>query len=107
MPEKTNIELKPCPFCGGKAKLVGHERFHEYYVYCNNCMAASWDYETSEEAANAWDNRQIQANARLIATAPELFKIVEALANSQFHQYSEIKMKASELLKSLEEVKND
>lgn len=37
------IELKPCPFCNGKAKLaydvhLGHgERYNLYYVRCTAC----------------------------------------------------------------------
>ena len=149
MPKKTNIELKPCPFCDGEAKITGFEHFCETRAYCSDCGSSTRNYKTEEEAANAWNNRPIQANAtkgkwsvdkgydvrdekdniialvsyplrsaenpdktmkanaRLIAATPELLKIVKALANSQLHQYSEIKMKASELLKSLEEVKND
>ncbi len=40
-------ELKPCPFCGGKAKLnnraecCGHGCFVElHYVACTNCKAS-------------------------------------------------------------------
>lgn len=32
-------ELKPCPFCGGDAKVQEHCGC--YYVICNNCSATS------------------------------------------------------------------
>lgn len=36
-------ELKPCPFCGGKAKY--DDNFYKngtgHYVYCENCGASS------------------------------------------------------------------
>lgn len=57
-------ELKPCPFCGGKA-MVFHdegEYLRPYYVGCDNdeCLGFSklgWTYVTEEEAANAWNTR--------------------------------------------------
>ena len=60
-------ELKPCPFCGGKAKLCSREvkqmqiledtiKFHN--VICERCGAmAGVFYATEDEAVAAWNHR--------------------------------------------------
>ncbi len=63
-------ELKPCPFCGGKAKLYpcrkpnGNGLFRDYLytVVCSNdnCHGKP-SYETREEAVKAWNKRIKQA----------------------------------------------
>lgn len=60
-------ELKPCPFCGGKAEITMHvDDYGTYYVVC--CMTdkcrGSEDYSWSEthnveEAIKAWNRRMI------------------------------------------------
>lgn len=47
-------ELKPCPFCGGKAALWG--RFDGYEVYCINCLAKV-EQDGRAEAIEAWNRR--------------------------------------------------
>lgn len=59
------IELKPCPFCGGKAFL--DSEFSG--VYCN-CGAELTFLESDKEAAEKWNRRPIEdaleeENARL------------------------------------------
>ena len=55
------MELKPCPFCGSTGKM--HEKgLNTWVVECSNnqCMASymiGWDYDTEEEAAEAWNRR--------------------------------------------------
>lgn len=62
----TDIELKPCPFCGGKAHIIMHicldNGFVSYEVShseLNCCMKIKSDtvYHTPEEAARAWNKR--------------------------------------------------
>ena len=48
-------ELKPCPFCGGKA--VRFESNSGFWYRCNECKAESGFYYTDEEAAEAWNKR--------------------------------------------------
>ena len=60
-------KLKPCPFCGGKAKLAKQTvsmwflQFDSYYVVCDNCGARSRiAVEVAEEkdkAIEAWNMR--------------------------------------------------
>jgi Lar family restriction alleviation protein len=50
-------ELKPCPFCGGEAKLIS-EYANAHYVECKNCWASVWrSCPTHEEAIEVWNRR--------------------------------------------------
>lgn len=60
-----NIELKSCPFCGGKAELSS-ERFDgkdTSYVACTRCASrgefffVSPKYASAERAIEAWNRR--------------------------------------------------
>lgn len=46
-------DLKPCPFCGGKAHII-HEG---YWIMYEDCQSESGYYETKEEAIEAWNRR--------------------------------------------------
>ena len=57
--------LKPCPFCGGTAKVQRSYGF--YKVYCTECKATNLklvvggtcldSYKTRQEAIEAWNRR--------------------------------------------------
>ena len=51
-----DTELKPCPFCGEKARLHTIHT-HAYYVQCDNvsCGIVTWIHTTEEEAVEAWN----------------------------------------------------
>ena len=66
------LELKPCPFCGGIAKIHYEERpdppahYEVWLVRCMGCKASTQDYPTGnyygmeytpEDAAEAWNRR--------------------------------------------------
>lgn len=55
-------ELKRCPFCGGKAKLMIFPKCErKYLVICENeqCMASVGNYSYSKEKAiKAWNTRK-------------------------------------------------
>lgn len=55
-------ELKPCPFCGGKAVMQSfstqREKCIRYRVICDKCgVENGWEHFKSEEAAEAWNRR--------------------------------------------------
>lgn len=61
------MELKPCPFCGGDAKLMemryGDGRYSVFGVFCQNDSGAVQhghfidNYATEAEAVDAWNTR--------------------------------------------------
>lgn len=67
-------KLKPCPFCGGGARVTDDvcvipvidengayvdAEFEELpvFVHCTVCGAETYGYETAEEAIEAWNRR--------------------------------------------------
>lgn len=49
-------ELKPCPFCGGKAKIRGEKYWRPRVsrnVICTKCFSCSGWFDTEEEAVEA------------------------------------------------------
>jgi hypothetical protein len=54
--------IKPCPFCGGKAKVFYQNRTNGFYVQCNNgkCVVApkTASYKVNSFAVSAWNMRE-------------------------------------------------
>ena len=51
--------MKPCPFCGGEARIQGHGyETAEYRVYCEKCGCSTklWS-ESEDKAISAWNSR--------------------------------------------------
>ena len=52
------INLLPCPFCGGQPVFEKYEWDEdEYQVKCPYCFAATWIEESKEAAAEEWNRR--------------------------------------------------
>jgi hypothetical protein len=58
------IDLKPCPFCGGKAVMISEPYTHDrFLVACKNrgdvckCEPCTNWFDTPEEAAEVWNRR--------------------------------------------------
>ena len=56
------MELKSCPFCGGKATTGKIEYNATYYVRCSNTKICSvlpftLGFDEIEDAINAWNKR--------------------------------------------------
>lgn len=57
-------ELKPCPFCGGEARVCHFSSFVNsafdsgYYIKCNKCGTTGHKYFTTmKQAIRAWNRR--------------------------------------------------
>ena len=55
------VELKKCPFCGGKAELKLMHGFRREviaaFVYCTECGASMLSYALVRTAIEAWNRR--------------------------------------------------
>lgn len=55
------MELKRCPFCGGRAEfrsLHRHDGFaYDCFVMCTRCAATGNNYMHADDAAKAWNER--------------------------------------------------
>lgn len=66
----SEIDLKPCPFCGSDDVFCGMlEEVH--YVECCDCCAKVETYNGIEDAVKTWNTRAIDRD-ELMAIADEL-----------------------------------
>ena len=70
------IELKPCPFCGGKALLShDHAGIGASYVRCEKCglesirFLRSFEYASDDRAVEFWNRRADDENKKEAAEA--------------------------------------
>ena len=69
----SDIELKPCPFCGGDGDVMlwiidggDYSDEYQYYAYCTRCYTESRSYDhpdipnAMEYAIASWNSRQIE-----------------------------------------------
>lgn len=56
-----DTKLKPCPFCGGKAKVyetnLGMDCFSWWNVECNDCEASMEGFGSERVAIRVWNTR--------------------------------------------------
>lgn len=50
-------ELKACPFCGGKAKIM---QAHNPYVICGSCHVSTPMFSWKADAVNAWNEGRFE-----------------------------------------------
>lgn len=84
-----DYELKPCPFCGGEAKLKGGIPF---FVYCRECGCRTPErFSTYVEACAAWEKR-VEAPIKE-RTSGRWIPIKELMFNAKMQCYEEIATK--------------
>lgn len=80
MSEKTNEEIKNCPFCSGKAKLhtfIYSSDYNTYKVKCGDCEAESVTKDCDAYVIEQWNNRT--DSAELDAARRQRGELIEAL----------------------------
>ena len=83
-------ELKPCPFCGGEAKL--HKKGNKFYVECDgDCWTQTSKYSYQEDAIKAWNDleRRKEENAPTV-DAVEVVRCKDCKYYFQDEIYGEI-----------------
>lgn len=56
----NEVDLMPCPFCGGEAKIATHDwgnSVKDYWVYCR-CGCELKKFMSKEDAINDWNTRK-------------------------------------------------
>lgn len=58
--EDENIELKTCPFCGGKAevKIIAYHYKEWHKVMCIICGAGTRLYSDEDQCIYSWNERE-------------------------------------------------
>lgn len=85
--EEMEEELKPCPFCGGKAK-ISKDITGPTEVWCCNCLTNTGLQSTEDHAIKKWNARPVEdemhrvlsgicfeKSARICDYAPESCKV--------------------------------
>ena len=72
-------ELKPCPFCGGKARLNEYKDCEIWYeVWCDGCAVRTEQYENEDEAVKVWNHR-VERTAKVVPMVKEILGGTETI----------------------------
>ena len=53
-----NIDLKPCPFCGGDVKIIQNSWTLSYYIMCpNGHIFECYDFKDQNKLIFQWNRR--------------------------------------------------
>ena len=91
----TEPELKPCPFCGGKAKLMDAP---DVWVECTSCGAQSRMCAMPETALERWNVR---------VTEEELARLENIALGSLIRKLEDIVRENEEIIKVAKERDHD
>ena len=90
----SEIKLKPCPFCGGKAILAEINGTDDYYVVCEVCCTYT-DFYRKEKAIKAWNSRvEVEKDREIERLKHKLNNIKDTL--TKYHDVSLSKINAKE-----------
>lgn len=77
MTHYTDVELLPCPFCGGKAEAKKPDTSYEFtLIKCQECDVKTGECIDFADAAEAW-NCRTQPSEAVPVQFPEPFAYVE------------------------------
>ena len=51
------LKIKPCPFCGGKAKIYWNHVWDYGFIKCDTCGATTGKFDVEREGRKAWNKR--------------------------------------------------
>lgn len=55
---RMKTELKPCPFCGGEARIACDCSIDKWEIFCGQCHCTLKMFAEREDAVIAWNTRK-------------------------------------------------